>query len=247
MLVWTGSCPVPWGVVWGCAVPCCSQSGKRQLTSWLCLRLGKVSSSIHLQWYILWTLRTRRRRIMILLAPRKDVFDVTSVGRRLSPWPKCWVSWPSLTLSQAFEGKCVSEVVRIGSIIVFHLSKLWRTKFFILCDGIFLARLNLKLFKLCEDELWKLRLNLSLCAVTADSKSKWPHDRKAYVRGVDYHGSNLRSDSSHSPFSLAVRDWDWGVLAPPSEGLGRVMDLPEELALLARRHCRWLWSMRWCR
>ena len=36
--------------------------------------------------------------------------------------------------------KCISEVVRIGSIIIFHLSKLGKAKFSILCDVIFLAR-----------------------------------------------------------------------------------------------------------
>ena len=35
-----------------------------------------------------------------------------------------------------------------------------------------------------EHELSKLTLNSSLCAVTADSKSKWPHGKKAYFRGV---------------------------------------------------------------
>ena len=41
--------------------------------------------------------------------------------------------------------KCISEVVRIGSIIIFHLSKLWKAKFFILCDVIFLVRLQGKI------------------------------------------------------------------------------------------------------
>ena len=31
-----------------------------------------------------------------------------------------------------------------------------------------------------EDELWKLPLDLSFCAVTADSRSREPHGRKAY-------------------------------------------------------------------
>ena len=35
-------------------------------------------------------------------------------------------------------------IVRIGSIIIFHLSKLWKAKFFILCDVIFLVRLQRK-------------------------------------------------------------------------------------------------------
>ena len=33
--------------------------------------------------------------------------------------------------------KCISEVVRRGSIIIFHLSKLWKAKFSIPCDVIF--------------------------------------------------------------------------------------------------------------
>ena len=39
-----------------------------------------------------------------------------------------------------FNKKCISEVVRIGSVI-FDLSKLSKTKFLILCDVIFLVRL----------------------------------------------------------------------------------------------------------
>ena len=40
--------------------------------------------------------------------------------------------------------KCISEVERIGSIIIFHLSKLWKAKFFILCGVIFLVRPQVK-------------------------------------------------------------------------------------------------------
>ena len=42
--------------------------------------------------------------------------------------------------SQPFEEKWTSEVARIGSIIIFHICKLWKGKFFILCDVIFLVR-----------------------------------------------------------------------------------------------------------
>ena len=38
--------------------------------------------------------------------------------------------------------KCISGVARICIIIIFHLSKLWKAKFSILCDVIFLARLQ---------------------------------------------------------------------------------------------------------
>ena len=40
--------------------------------------------------------------------------------------------------------KCFSEVVRIGVINIFHLGKLWKTKFFILCDVTFLVKLQEK-------------------------------------------------------------------------------------------------------
>ena len=36
----------------------------------------------------------------------------------------------------------MGEVVRISSIIIFYLSKLWKAKFFILCDVIFLVKLE---------------------------------------------------------------------------------------------------------
>ena len=61
-----------------------------------------------------------------------------------------WVLTSSLALSfsrsksifsQPFQEKCIREVVRVGSIIIFHLSKLWKAKFFILCDVILLMRL----------------------------------------------------------------------------------------------------------
>ena len=36
----------------------------------------------------------------------------------------------------------MSDVVRIDSIIIPHLSKLWKAKFSILCNGTFLVRLQ---------------------------------------------------------------------------------------------------------
>ena len=60
------------------------------------------------------------------------------------PWPHLTLSLPSSksALSQPFEDECKSDVVRIGTMIIFHLSKLWKAKFFILCDAIFLVRLQ---------------------------------------------------------------------------------------------------------
>ena len=47
-------------------------------------------------------------------------------------------------------------VVRIGSVIIFHVSKLWKSKFSILCDVIFLVRLQGK-FEI--DHSWECRDN----------------------------------------------------------------------------------------
>ena len=40
------------------------------------------------------------------------------------------------TFAQPSKEKCISEVVRIGSKFIFRLSKLWKAKFFMLCDVI---------------------------------------------------------------------------------------------------------------
>ena len=58
------------------------------------------------------------------------------------------------TFSQPFQEKCISEVVRIGVIIICHLSKLWKNKFSILYDGIFLVRLQEK-FEIDHSWEWK--------------------------------------------------------------------------------------------
>ena len=42
-------------------------------------------------------------------------------------------------------------------------------------------------------ELRKLPLDSSFCAVTADSKSRWPHGKRAYFRGVSFWGSRKQS------------------------------------------------------
>ena len=60
----------------------------------------------------------------------------------------------SSIFSQPFEYKCLSDihVVRVGSLIIFHLCKLWKAEFSILCDVKFLVRLHRK----CEiDQSWQ--------------------------------------------------------------------------------------------
>ena len=49
------------------------------------------------------------------------------------------------TFSEPFKEKMyISEVLRIGSAIIFHLSELWKAKFSILCDVLLLVRLQEK-------------------------------------------------------------------------------------------------------
>ena len=75
-------------------------------------------------------------------------------------------SHPSLPSPQkyiitTFKEKYTREAGRIGSIIIFHLSKLWKAKFFILYDVIFLVRLPGK-FEIDHSWEWK-----------ADTQGKW--------------------------------------------------------------------------
>ena len=68
--------------------------------------------------------------------------------------PSGWTMRLEVTFSQPSKEKCICEVLRIGSIIICHLSKLWKTKFFILCDVILLVRLQEK-FEIDHSWEWK--------------------------------------------------------------------------------------------
>ena len=61
-----------------------------------------------------------------------------------------------LTLSLPSSKSTFSHVVPIGSTIIFHLSKLWKAKFSILCDVIFLVRLQGK-FDIDHSWEWKAK------------------------------------------------------------------------------------------
>ena len=50
--------------------------------------------------------------------------------------------------------KCISKAVRICIKIIFHLSKLWKAKFSLLCDVIFLVRLQ-RNFDIDHSQEWK--------------------------------------------------------------------------------------------
>ena len=68
-------------------------------------------------------------------------FRTSPMAWRISPFTPSSKS----TFSQPFKEKRIHDVVRIGSNITLHLRKLWKAKFFILCDVVFLARLQGKL------------------------------------------------------------------------------------------------------
>ena len=76
----------------------------------------------------------RQKEKMLTSRPRRvrNTFLIGDFGN-----VKNYKNYPCRINSQ-----CVSDVVRIGSLIIFHLSKLSKAKFFILCDAIFLVRLR---------------------------------------------------------------------------------------------------------
>ena len=105
----------------------------------------------------------RMRELHIGLLKRWKPWTSSPFRTFYRPFLSLWTSLIRLTLSlqrskrtfsQPFKEKCKSEVVRIGSIIIFHLSKLWKAKFFILCDVIFLVRLQGK-FEIDHSWEWK--------------------------------------------------------------------------------------------
>ena len=74
-----------------------------------------------------------------------------------------------------FNKKCISDVERIDSIIIFHPSKWWKAKFVVLCDVIFLVRLQEK-FEIYLITLWSKRSSNDpnvLCSLGVSITGKW--------------------------------------------------------------------------
>ena len=91
-------------------------------------------------------------------------------------------------------------VAQTGSIIIFHLSMLWKAKFFILCDVIFLVRLQGK-FELDHSWEWKGWSECRLC--TYHTKSLSPRRRFSTISWVSY--STKPQNRSRPPYSCS-----WG-------------------------------------
>ena len=103
--------------------------------------------------------------LCIFLAPGQYHFDDKWAYTKTHHRKKLWkgqappilafsLSSSKSRFSQPFKKRCISEVGRIGSIIIFQLSKLCKAEFFILCDVIFLVRLQEK-FEVVHSWEWK--------------------------------------------------------------------------------------------
>ena len=82
-----------------------------------------------------------------------------------------------------------------------------------------------------EYELWKLPLNSSFCAVTADAKSRWPHGKNVYFRGVD----------KASSFFLFMEIWTSSLC-----WCTKFREMPNEQTITNHMLCpkrgKWLWT-----
>ena len=76
--------------------------------------------------------------------------------------------------------KCISEVVRIGGTMISRLSKLSKAKFSILCDVIFMVRLQ---GKFVIDHSWELLCGGSI--VSCDVVRSWQNAANIVARRAD--------------------------------------------------------------
>ena len=108
--------------------------------------------------------------------PRKYVFDVTSVGQHSPPWTCSSVKVEvKFRLTCGLRFPCAQFMLRQmhwANLSVSFEAKYW------------LSLLSLDFIKRTCKRAMKSTLNSPFCAVTADSKSRWPHGRKACFRGV---------------------------------------------------------------
>ena len=87
------------------------------------------------------------------------LFDVTSIGQRLLPWTR-----NSVKVKIRFHLKCKHT----ANVATNAFKKcIWKYQGYRYC------------ILTCEHRLWELPLNLSFCAVTADSKLRWPCSKKS--------------------------------------------------------------------
>ena len=71
----------------------------------------------------------------------QEKFEIDALGNEVvTPFPPSSKS----TFSQTFSEECMREVMRLGNIMIFRLSKLRIAKFLV-CDVIFLVRLQVNL------------------------------------------------------------------------------------------------------
>ena len=110
------------------------------------------------------------------------------------------------TFSQLYKEKCISEAVRVGSVNSFHLNNLWKATFFILCDVIFLMRLEGK-FEVDHSWEWKgWTTGSGQCEIIRAKKSYFMS--RIHLHGqcvIAFQWRNLISLASHSHLLISPR------------------------------------------
>ena len=91
--------------------------------------------------YVSWCEDVRTAKFFWYKRHNMGIYRIYSINP-FTPKLKKYIS-PILPKSES-----IYDVLRIGSVIIFHLSKLWKATFFELCDAIFLVRLQGNYLKL---------------------------------------------------------------------------------------------------
>ena len=140
--------------LWGCFQP--SFPLVLVISYWMFLKLeNHLKPRLNTLQFQAWCLLNH----LVLSSHRESKYRVEMGNQWKCPLKSWCVGVSTLSLSRSkfswpFKEKCISDVVRIDSIIISHLSQLWKTKFFILYDVIFLVRLLGNLMT-----LWSERVN----------------------------------------------------------------------------------------
>ena len=125
--------------------------------------LDTWNKNVLLNWKLTWNTFKNSRKRKSKHTGRRRVYRRTKkpatpkriyewLGKRALPSPLSLPSSKS-TFSQHFKDKII-EVARIGSMVILHLNKWWKATFSLLCDVIFLVRLQEKFEIDCSWE-WK--------------------------------------------------------------------------------------------
>ena len=145
---------------------------------------------------------SQSRLVSLIAAPENRIFSVFLVvvfgaSSTFLKFRTPFHSWAQNVHSpNLLKRKCTSEVARICIIIIFHLSKLWKAKFSILCDVIFLVGLEGK-FDIDHSQEWKgyistlimrgvILVNLFIRETSCPTNQPRPPNFKKYILPTVY-------------------------------------------------------------